>query len=272
MDFISLFAGIGGFDLGFERAGMRCVAQVEYDDTKRKVLHHHWSNVLQHKDVKECGSRNLPKADVICGGSPCQGFSTNGGNKSELYGTESELIFEFARIADEINPEYIVIENVKQILKWSNVVADIFPKWSLYDKTIKASQCGGYTRRERVFIVGHLRSRGGRNVFAKSAYNESAFETGGRRDTLPMCLPWGGGANLERLGSTIVSTKTHPIRVRKGDGLPRQLDKLRYDWLGNAVSVDVAEYVARSILQDKSAPNKACTRQGQVAPQIGNFE
>lgn len=64
-------------------------------------------------------------------------------------------------------------------------------------------------------------------------------------------------SNLERLGSTIVSTKTHPIRVRKGDGVSRQLDKLRYDWLGNAVSVDVAEYVARSILQDKSAPNTA---------------
>ena len=65
--FISLFAGIGGFDLGFERSGMECVAQVEIDDFCLKVLNKHWPNVPKFKDVRNVGKENLPAADLICG-------------------------------------------------------------------------------------------------------------------------------------------------------------------------------------------------------------
>ena len=254
MKFGSLFAGIGGFDLGLERAGMECAWQVEIDEWKMKVLGSHFPKAVLHADVRNVGLQNLTKVDVICGGSPCQGFSSNGGNKSDLFNTQSELIFEFGRIADELNPDYIIIENVKNILKWANVIADIFSKWSLYDKTIKANQCGGYTRRERVFIVGHLRSKGGQNIFSKSRFPSTSFETGGRRDTLPMCLPWGGGLNLERLGSTVVGTKTNPVRVRKSDGVSRRLDKVRWDALGNAVVPQVVEWIGKRIMEVENGP------------------
>ena len=245
----SLFSGIGGFDLGFERAGMITAWQVEIDELKRKVLSKNFPNVPKFSDIKNCGSHNLDKVNVISGGSPCQGFSTNGGEISELYGTQSELIFDFGRIANELLPEWIVIENVKNILKWSNVISDIFGKWCLYDKTIKASTLGAYTRRERVFIVGHLRTSGGYNIFDKAITDTTYFETRQRRDNLPMCLTWGGGLNLERLGSTIVSTKTYTIRVRESNGISGRMDKYRWDWLGNAVAVPVAEWIGKRIME-----------------------
>ncbi|MBT7192124.1 MAG: hypothetical protein HN916_18275 [Anaerolineae bacterium] len=72
MKFISLFAGIGGFDLGFERAGMKCVAQVEIDPFCQKILAKHWPNVPRFGDIRNVGKHNLPATDVLCGGFPCQ--------------------------------------------------------------------------------------------------------------------------------------------------------------------------------------------------------
>ena len=72
----SLFAGIGGFDLGFERAGIKTVWQVEIDPFCRKVLERHWPNVQRFSDIREC--RELPTVDVISGGFPCQDISVAG--------------------------------------------------------------------------------------------------------------------------------------------------------------------------------------------------
>lgn len=71
LTFGSLFAGIGGFDLGFERAGMVCKWQVEIDDYATKVLAKHWPHVHRERDIRECGRHNLEHVDVICGGFPC---------------------------------------------------------------------------------------------------------------------------------------------------------------------------------------------------------
>ena len=70
LNFISLFAGIGGLDLGLERAGMCCVAQVENNDYAQKVLAKHWPGVARFRDVRDVGKHNLPAADLICGGFP----------------------------------------------------------------------------------------------------------------------------------------------------------------------------------------------------------
>ena len=68
LTFGSLFAGIGGFDLGFERAGLKCLWQVEKDPYCLKVLKKHWPNVKRYEDIKEC--KGLAAVDVICGGFP----------------------------------------------------------------------------------------------------------------------------------------------------------------------------------------------------------
>ena len=88
--FGSLFAGIGGFDLGFERAGMVCRWQVEIDEFCQKVLAKHWPDVTRYGDVRECGKHNLEAVDLICGGFPCQDVSV-AGKRAGLEGKRSGL-------------------------------------------------------------------------------------------------------------------------------------------------------------------------------------
>src|SRR5690606_26764966 len=94
LTFGSLFTGIGGFDLGFERAGMKCLWQVEIDSACQNVLSRHWPEVEKYRDVREAGRYNLKPVDVICGGFPCQDLSVAGGRKG-LAGERSGLWFEF---------------------------------------------------------------------------------------------------------------------------------------------------------------------------------
>jgi len=101
--FGSLFSGIGGFDLGFERAGMSCKWQVEIDDAAAGVLDRHWSGVAKYKDVRNVGRDNLETVDVICGGFPCQDLSI-AGKRAGLDGERSGLWFEFRRIVEELKP------------------------------------------------------------------------------------------------------------------------------------------------------------------------
>src|SRR3990167_774279 len=105
LTFGSLFAGIGGFDLGFERAGMRCRWQVEINPFCQRSLARHWPNVGRWDDV-----RTFPpppaedwEVDVICGGFPCQDIS-NAGHKAGIDGEQSGLWREYVRIIREIRP------------------------------------------------------------------------------------------------------------------------------------------------------------------------
>lgn len=160
--FISLFSGIGGFDLGFERAGMQCVAQVEIDKDCREVLKRHFPDVVQYEDVCNVGRQNLPAVDLICGGFPCQDVSI-AGRRAGLAGERSGLWFEFQRILMETKPRWVVIENVPGLLS-SNSGRDFAiilhglaecgyrVTWRVLD----AQYFGVPQRRRRVFIVGSL--------------------------------------------------------------------------------------------------------------------
>ena len=76
--FGSLFAGVGGFDLGFEAAGFECKFQVEWDKHCQQILAHHWPNVPKWGDVSEVSGYDLPPVDVITYGFPCQDLSVAG--------------------------------------------------------------------------------------------------------------------------------------------------------------------------------------------------
>lgn len=115
MQVISLFSGVGGFDLGFERAGMRIAAQVEFDERAAAVLARHYPETLRFKDVRDVGRSTLPSAELICGGFPCQDVSVAGKRKG-LDGERSGLWFEFHRIINELAPRWCVIENVPGLL------------------------------------------------------------------------------------------------------------------------------------------------------------
>lgn len=90
LTFGSLFAGIGGFELGFERAGMECLWQVENDDRCNQVLRRHWPDVRRYGDVQDYGKGTLAPVDLIVGGFPCQDLSVAGRRKG-LGGERSGL-------------------------------------------------------------------------------------------------------------------------------------------------------------------------------------
>lgn len=115
LTFGSLFAGIEGFGLGFEQAGMRCAWQVEKDAAARSVLARHYPNVPRFDDVCTVGAQNLAPVDVICGGFPCQDLSV-AGNRAGLTGARSGLFYEMTRITNELRPAYLVWENVPGLL------------------------------------------------------------------------------------------------------------------------------------------------------------
>ena len=163
MKFGSLFSGIGGFDLGFERAGMECAWQCEIDPKASEVLAKHWPDVKRYTDVRKIGKYNLEPVDVICGGFPCQDLSI-AGKRAGFAGSRSGLWFEFARIIDELEPGWVVIENVPGLLS-SNSGKDfaVLLRW-LVERgygvcwRILDSQYFGVPQRRRVFVVASFGS------------------------------------------------------------------------------------------------------------------
>lgn len=157
--FGSLFSGVGGFDLGFERAGMECRWQVEIDDKARAVLDRHWPQVEKHTDVRDVGRHNLEPVDVICGGFPCQDVSV-AGRRQGLAGERSGLWFEFHRIVGEMLPTWVVIENVPGLLssnegKDIQVIIDSLTQigYTVDVDILDAQYFGVPQRRRRVFLT-----------------------------------------------------------------------------------------------------------------------
>ena len=105
----SLFAGIGGLDLGLDRAGMKVIWQVEIDDYCRKVLAKHWPNMERFEDVRECGGHNLKRVDLICGGDPCPVRSLA---KGSLASRTADLAGYFLAVVGGCSPRWVVRENV----------------------------------------------------------------------------------------------------------------------------------------------------------------
>lgn len=109
----SLFSGIGGLDLGLERAGMRVVWQAESDPYCRAVLRKHWPDVPCYEDVRDI-TADAPAVDLICGGFPCQPVSQAGARRGRA--DERWLWPEFARIVRLLRPRYVLVENVPGLL------------------------------------------------------------------------------------------------------------------------------------------------------------
>jgi len=158
MKFGSLFAGIGGFDLGLERAGMTCLWQVEIDDYATKVLERHWPNVKRFRDVREIKEGDLEPVDLICGGFPCQDISTASKTRAGIRGERSSLWGEFARVVGMLRPRYVVIENVPAIRGrgLTLVLQDIAALG--YDAEwhcVPASAIGAPHQRDRIWIIAY---------------------------------------------------------------------------------------------------------------------
>ena len=166
MTFGSLFAGIGGLDLGFEWAGFTPVWQVELNPFCRAVLAKHWPDVQRFDDVRTVGAHNLEPVDVIVGGFPCQDVS-DAGLRAGIDGERSGLWREFARVVRELRPRIVVVENVSGLLVrgMGRVLGDLADLG--YDAEwvrVRASDVGAPHRRGRIFIVAYTKHDAGRVV------------------------------------------------------------------------------------------------------------
>lgn len=251
LTFGSLFAGIGGFDLGFERAGMQCKWQVEIDPFCQKVLRKNFPTAKLFDDVRTVSEHNLEYVDVICGGFPCQDISgANKHGKGIEGGLRSGLWKEYARLIGEIKPRWIVAENVTRLLSINNgrdfgrILRDLDAlgydaEWDV----VSAAKFGRPHERERVFLV--------------------AYPTGKRLDGSQIFPCVNPKSDTERLADkttihfdafehTYVSVPQH---LRVDNGLPFGVAEVR--GFGNAVVPQIAEWIGNRIVAIDNQNEKA---------------
>lgn len=166
----SFFAGIGGFDLGLEKAGMEIVFQCEINKFCQKVLQTHWPKIPLYGDIDKVMPEDIPvDAKVWCGGFPCQDLSlANQGKRKGLEGERSGLFYKYAELIGSRKPRWVIIENVPGLLnshqgKDFQILLEKLDElgygvsWRVFD----AKYFGTPQRRRRVYIVaslGNLRS------------------------------------------------------------------------------------------------------------------
>lgn len=111
----SFFAGIGGFDIGFERKGFTTQFLCEINPFCNEVLDTHWPTVKKATDICSIEAKDIPDADVWCGGFPCQDISVARGKSKRLglEGTRSGLFYQYAALIEKKMPKVVIIENVE---------------------------------------------------------------------------------------------------------------------------------------------------------------
>jgi DNA (cytosine-5)-methyltransferase 1 len=239
---LSLFAGIGGLELGLERAGMRVVGQVEIDPFCRSVLATHWPEVPRHDDVRTAGdwwaSTARPPVDLVCGGFPCQPFSSAGrrqGVGDERWGWPwMEAVIRLVR------PRYVVVENVAALLDDSDAFGLVLSglaalgfdaEWSV----LSACAVGAPHTRERLFVVAYTHGGDGQPRLGFGPQRQGPISRGHHRAS-----PW-----RDPIGGALEAA-SRPDRV--ADGSPRQMVKAG----GNAVVPQVAEFIGRLVMGAES--------------------
>lgn len=190
----SFFAGIGGFDLGFEQVGMQVVFQCEINKFCQQVLKKHWPKAVLHSDIKQVKATDIPSdAQVWCGGFPCQDLSlANQGKRKGLEGERSGLFYKYAELIKSHKPRWVIIENVPGLLnshqgKDFQVLLEKLDElgygvsWRVFD----AKYFGTPQRRRRVYIVASLGNLRSAQVLFESEPFEVTHRSGlGKRETI----------------------------------------------------------------------------------------
>ncbi len=177
----SLFSGIGGLDLGLERAGMQVIWQSEIDPYACKVLKKHWPEVPNHGNIKEINWRDVVRPDVICGGYPCQPFSTAGKRQGE---NDERHLWPWVRDAiSALRPRYAILENVRGHLSMGGTTVIGQLAEIGYDaewRVISAASVGANHRRDRIIIVAYPNSSHAPN--GRQRETVPSQDRGGRND------------------------------------------------------------------------------------------
>jgi DNA (cytosine-5)-methyltransferase 1 len=218
----SLFAGIGGFDLGLERAGMEVKWQVEIDPFCRAVLAKHWPDVRRYEDVRTVGSE-LEWVDVLCGGWPCQPVSSASRGRRRGTADHRWLWPANRRVIALKRPTWFVGENVAHLdgASLEQVVSDLEALDYEVAPPLEVPACAfGHDHwRRRLWFLCHTNRNG---------------QSGVPVDAEVAGVPWVGD-DAGGMGAT--------------HGVSRRLDACRMAALGNAIVPQIAEWIGRRILE-----------------------
>jgi len=277
----SLFSGIGGFDLAAEWSGFTNLFNCEWEEFPRKVLKHHFPNAEQYGDIKEFDATTYSgRLDILSGGFPCQPFSVAGKRK----GSEDErhLWPEMLRVIGDCQPRWVVGENVRGLVSWSNglVLEACYSDlenlgYSVQSFIIPACATGAPHRRDRVWIVANRERIRLEHTEKPRSLEESEGET--RLDTAKPIETNGECGNASDTDSARTrqdyrkrepgqldqkserndweNFPTIPPICGGDDGLPKELDGITFPkWrresikaYGNAIVPQVAHRIFESI-------------------------
>lgn len=221
---LDLFSGIGGFSLGLERTGgFETVAFCEIDPFCQKVLRKHWPHVRQYTDVTKLTAAQLAAdgitVDAICGGFPCQPFSTASHGKR----TAKDLWPEMLRIVKEVKPRYVITENVAELplRRAEQEFARLGYKGRA--RKISASDIGADHIRNRWWLCSHTDNE---SKLHSAIYAEMAV--------------------MREVRASVWKWSDYARAIRVSDGVPNRVDRIRS--LGNAVVPQVVELIGNAIL------------------------
>jgi len=299
----SLFSGVGGLDLGFERQGFSVSWACDKERSCRKILAKHFPNATIYEDVRTIDPVKASPVDVVIGGFPCQDLST-GGQRKGLAGERSGLFYEFIRIVRDMptRPSFVVVENVPGMLTSSNgrdfgiVLNEMVKQWSpksIAWRTLDSRFFGVPQRRERVFVVADLRGERAAEILDLNTdmRGDTRARTTNGKNTVSAFSPlfdeyveqypeairksrkaqsnkdfetwvqteYSNTLNLFDVGqrsSVLVMENKNTVRYltplewERLQGFPDGWtdglsDRARYNQMGNAVTVNVAEWVAK---------------------------
>ena len=240
----SLFSGIGGFDLGAERAGLQNLWACEIDEFKQAVLRKHFPDTQIYSDVT---TLNPPYVDVISGGFPCQDVSQSQSkfknNRYEEYGIrgkKSGLWSEYARIIRSVRPKYILIENSAmlpvrglEVVLCDLAAAGYDAEW----QTLSAKAFGFPHLRKRCFIVAYAVQGRQLNTNQYFACLEKLLQEEAPKETIVPVPP------------TWDFPKGHDTYIRENNGLLRKLYRRRIAACGDAVIPTITEYLFRALVE-----------------------
>ena len=284
MKVLDLFAGIGGFTLGLERAGFETVAFCEIEPYAQKVLKKNWPDVPIYEDVRTITADRLLrdgiKPDIITGGFPCQDLSV-AGLQGGIDAERSGLWADCARLLGELRPKYAIFENVTALLSrpdwFQRVLWDIHAVG--YDAEwhcIPASHVGAPHQRDRIWIVAYPRHRTrgntesiiGRQDAPRRQWAKDSNATG--RPSKDVANPDSkrrrgrntSRENAEDAWQPSIITRDDARRMgawdiepdvgRLANGIPNRSHRLKC--LGNAVVPQIPELIGRAIIRYEANP------------------
>jgi DNA (cytosine-5)-methyltransferase 1 len=301
----SLFSGVGGLDLGFERQGFPISWACDKEKHCRTILAKHFPKAKIYDDVCTIDPTKVDAVDIVIGGFPCQDLSVAGGRKG-LDGERSGLFYEFIRIVRDMptRPSFVVVENVPGMLTSNNgrdfavVLNEMVKQWSpksIAWRTLDSRYFGVPQKRERVFIVADLRGERASEILdlktdmrgdirerakkgkhfvstfsqlfdeyateypqairkSRKAQTSNDFETWIKTDyanTLNL-FDVGQRSSVLVIENEDITRILTPIEWERLQGFPDNWteglsDRARYNQMGNAVTVNVAEWIAKRL-------------------------